>query len=114
MTKYKRWYDYDPTLLEVIELMRFYQDELREQAKIFLDKIEKQAGADTVNRFYETVRPKDGGNRRYDKDPVISKAVELLRVVPINVQKSVSENFIKSLEEMGISREEIKKSLEKS
>ena len=114
MTKYKRWYDYDPTLLEVIELMRFYQDELREQAKIFLDKIEKQAGADTVNRFYETVRPKDGGNRWYDKDPVISKAVELLRVVPINVQKSVSENFIKSLEEMGISREEIKKSLEKS
>ena len=56
MTKYKRWYDYDPMLLEVIEMLRFYQDELREQAKIFLEKVEKQAGADTVNRFYETVK----------------------------------------------------------
>ena len=39
MTKYKRWYDYDPMLLEVIEMLRFYQDELREQAKIFLEKV---------------------------------------------------------------------------
>jgi len=113
MTKYKRWYDYDPMLLEVIEMLRYYQDELREQAKIFLEKVEKQAGVDTVNRFYETVRPKNGGNRWYDKDPVISKAVELLRVVPVNVQKSVSEHFIKSLEEIGITKEEIKKSLDK-
>ena len=113
MTKYKRWYDYDPMLLEVIEMLRYYQDELREQAKIFLEKVEKQAGADTVNRFYETVRPKNGGNRWYDKDPVISKAVELLRVVPVNVQKSVSEHFIKSLEEIGITKEDIKKSIDK-
>ena len=102
MTKYKRWYDYDPTLLEVIELMRFYQDELREQAKIFLEKIEKQAGAETVNRFYETVRPKDGGNRWYDKDPVISRTVELLRVVPPDVQKATAQSFLKALEDMGV------------
>ena len=114
MTKYKRWYDYDPMLLEVIDMLRYYQDELREQAKIFLEKVEKQAGVDTVNRFYEAVKPKDGGNRWYDKDPIISKAIELLRVVPINVQKSVSENFIKSLEEIGITKEEIKKSLDKN
>ena len=38
MTKFKRWYDYDPMLLEVIEMLRYYQDELREQAKIFLEK----------------------------------------------------------------------------
>ena len=111
MKKYKRWYDYDPMLLEVIEMLRYYQDELREQAKIFLDKVEKQAGTETVNRFYETVRPKNGGNRWYDKDPIISKAVELLRVVPLNVQKSVSEHFIKSLEEIGITKEDIKKNL---
>ena len=41
---YKRWYDYDPMLLEVIEMLRYYQDELKEQAKIFLEKVEKQAG----------------------------------------------------------------------
>ena len=111
--KYKRWYDYDPLLLEVIEMLRYYQDELREQAKIFLEKVEKQAGKDTVNKFYETVRPKDGGHRWYDKDPVISKAIELLRVVPVNVQKEVSEHFLSSLEKMGITKEEIQKTISK-
>ena len=108
MTKFKRWYDYDPMLLEVIEMLRYYPDELREQAKIFLEKVENQAGKDVIDRFYETVRPKDGGKRWYDKDPVISKAVELLRVVPVNVQKNVSEHFLKSLEAMGITKEDIK------
>ena len=112
-TKYKRWYDYDPLLLEVIEMLRYYQDELREQAKIFLEKVEKQAGKDTVEKFYETVRPKDGGHRWYDKDPVISKAIELLRVVPVNVQKEVSEHFLSSLEKMGITKEEIEKTISK-
>ena len=112
-TKYKRWYDYDPLLLEVIEMLRYYQDELREQAKIFLEKVEKQAGKDTVDKFYETVRPKDGGHRWYDKDPIISKAIELLRVVPVNVQKEVSEHFLSSLEKMGITKEEIQKTISK-
>ena len=112
-TKYKRWYDYDPLLLEVIEMLRYYQDELREQAKVFLEKVEKQAGKDTVDKFYETVRPKDGGHRWYDKDPVISKAIELLRVVPVNVQKEVSEHFLSSLEKMGITKEEIQKTISK-
>ena len=39
---YKRWYDHDPLLLEVIELLRNYQTELRAQAEIFLQKIEKK------------------------------------------------------------------------
>ncbi len=46
------------------------------------------------------------GNRWYDKDPVISKTIELLRVVPPEVQKSAAENFIKSLEDLGIDRKE--------
>ena len=44
------------------------------------------------------------GNRWYDKDPVISKTVELLRVVPPEIQKAAAENFIKSLEDMGVDR----------
>ena len=39
---YKRWYDHDPLLLEVIELLRNYQTELRAQAEIFLQKIEEK------------------------------------------------------------------------
>ena len=107
MKEYKRWYDYDPTLMEVIELLRYYPNELHSQAVIFLEKITAQAGEETVERFYSMVKPKDGGHRWYDKDPVISKSVELLRVVPVNVQKEVAQNFINALNEMGISKEQI-------
>ena len=42
--------------------------------------------------------------RWYDKDPVISKTVELLRVVPPDVQKATAQNFLNALEAMGIKR----------
>ena len=44
--------------------------------------------------------------RWYDKDPVISKTVELLRVVPAQVQHMAAENFIKALQDNGIIVEE--------
>ena len=98
---YKRWYDHDPLLLEVIELLRNYQTELRAQAEIFLQKIEEKVSKETIDKFYEMVRPANG-NRWYDKDPVISKTVELLRVVPPEVQKAAAEHFLKTLKELGI------------
>ena len=103
-SKYKRWYDHDPVLIEVIDLLKNYQDELRAQAEIFLEKIEEKVSKDTINRFYEMVRPVNA-NRWYDKDPVISKTVELLRVVPPEIQKTASEHFLKTLDELGIERE---------
>ena len=99
--KYKRWYDYDPTLLEVIELLRNYQTELHSQAEIFLKKVEEQVSKEAVDRFYEMVKPFKG-NRWYDKDPVISKTVELLRVIPQNVQKQAAVNFVTYLKENGV------------
>lgn len=101
---YKRWYDYDPLLLEVIELLRNYQDELKSQAEIFLEKIEEKVGRETVARFYDLVKPPQQ-NRWYDKDPTLSKVIELLRIVPPETQKKAAENFIKALEELGLSRE---------
>jgi cell division protein FtsI/penicillin-binding protein 2 len=98
---YKRWYDYDPTLLSVINLLRDYQDELHSQATYFLEKVEEQVSKEAIERFYEMVKPING-KRWYDKDPVISKTVELLRVVPVEIQKQAAENFIKTLEEKGI------------
>ena len=44
---YKRWYDHDPLLLEVIELLKNYQNELRAQAEIFLEKIEQKVSKET-------------------------------------------------------------------
>ena len=75
---YKRWYDHDPKLLEVIELLKNYQDELREHAVVFLDKLEQKVSKDALDRFYDLVKPVNGA-RWYDKDPIISKTVEILR-----------------------------------
>jgi len=98
---YRRWYDYDPVLLEVINLLQNYQTELKSQAEIFLQEIEKKVSKEAVDKFYEMVKPKIG-NRWYDKDPVISRTVELLRVIPPDVQKAAAISFLKALEDAGI------------
>lgn len=101
---YKRWYDHDPLLLEVVELLRNYQDELKAQAENFLVKIEEKVSKDAIEKFYELVKPVNG-NRWYDNDPVISRTVELLRVVPPNIQRACAEHFINTLKEIGIEYE---------
>ena len=100
---YKRWYDLDPVLSEVINLLQNYQTELRAQAEIFLAEIEKKVSKEAIDKFYELARPQVC-NRWYDKDPVISKTVELLRVVPPDVQKATAQNFLNALGAMGIKR----------
>ena len=102
---YKRWYDHDPLLLEVIELLKNYQTELRAQAEIFLQKIEEKVSKETIDKFYAMVKPVNANNRWYDKDPVISKTVEILRFVPPEAQKICAQNFIRTLKEMGIEYE---------
>ncbi|HSA07700.1 MAG TPA: hypothetical protein P5556_11040 [Candidatus Gastranaerophilales bacterium] len=109
--KYKRWYDHDPLLVEVMDLLRNFKDDLRDQAEIFLIKIENQVGKDAIESFYEKVKPANG-NRWYDYDPVLSRAVELLRIVPQDIQRKASENFLKSLKDQGISVDIIKNSVE--
>ena len=104
--KFKRWYDHDPLLLKVINLLKDYQDDLHEQAQIFLDSVEEKVSKEAVEKFYELVRPLDGGSRWYDKDPIISRTVELLRVVPQNVQNTVSKMFIETLKSNGINVDE--------
>lgn len=98
---YKRWYDHDPVLMEVVELLRNYQDELKAQAEVFLQKIEEKVSKDAIEKFYELVKPVNG-NRWYDHDPIISRTVELLRVVPPDIQRSCAERFIVALNESGI------------
>ena len=105
MAEYKRWYDHDPVLLEVINLLKDYQDELHAQAELFLKKIEEKVSKQTVDLFYEKVKPING-KRWYDKDPVISKTVELLRIVPPDMQKQAATNFLKTLEDMGVAIDE--------
>ena len=85
--------------------MRNYQTELRAQAEIFLQKIEEKVSKETIDKFYAMVKPVNANNRWYDKDPVISKTVEILRIVPPEAQRLCAQNFIKTLKEMGIEYE---------
>ena len=102
MQEYKRWYDHDPLLLKVINLLKDYQDELKEQAELFLSSIEEKVSKEAIDKFYQLVKPINGGSRWYDKDPVISKTVELLRVVPLDVQHQAAQTFIETLLRNGI------------
>ncbi|MEW5818914.1 MAG: hypothetical protein AB1782_01870 [Cyanobacteriota bacterium] len=102
---HKRWYDHDPLLLEVIDMLRFFQEELKLQAEVFLEKIEKQVDPKLVEKFYNTVKPFEGGTRWYDKDPLLSKTIELLRVVPPEAQRKAAAGFLDAMEQMGITPE---------
>ena len=72
-----------------------------ELAKIDDTSISKE----TIDKFYAMVKPVNANNRWYDKDPVISKTVEILRIVPPEAQKICAQNFIRTLKEMGIEYE---------
>ncbi|MDO5436595.1 MAG: hypothetical protein Q4F80_00145 [bacterium] len=100
--KYKRWYDYDPLLLQVVELLREYPEELKAQAEVFLQKVEERVSKDAIDRFYSIVKPMIKGNRWYDKDPVLSLTIELLRVVPRDIQRQAANNFIQILQTHGV------------
>lgn len=105
---FRRWYDQDPLLAEVLELLRSYPSDVRAQAEIFLKKIEEQIGKETLDKFYEMSKPHKTGNRWYDHDPVVSRAVELLRVVPPPVQRQAALKFMESMKKQGISPELLK------
>ena len=62
---------------------------------------EASDGNEALDRFYDLVKPVNGA-RWYDKDPIISKTVEILRVVPPEVQYACAERFIGALRSMGI------------
>ena len=94
--KYKRWYDHDPILLQVLNMLRDYQPELKAQAEIFLLKIEEKVSKETINKFYEMVKPANG-NRWYDQDPVMLKSIELLRVAPPHVQRVAAKKLLSTL-----------------
>lgn len=108
MSDTRRWYDQDPLLAEVLELLRSYETDVKAQAEVFLQKIEAQIGKEALEKFYEMSRPEKTGNRWYDHDPVVSRAVELLRVVPPAVQRQAAERFMEAMKKQGLSPELLK------
>ena len=100
--KARRWYDHDPVLLEVLDLLRDFPDDVRFQAQAFIRKIEAAVGPDTLQGYYDAL-PKKGirGNRWYDRDPIVFRAVELLRLVPPDNQREAATKFLEAMKRRG-------------
>ena len=95
----KRWYDRDPILKEALDLLRLSTDEQKEQAKDFMLKLQEDVAADVIERIYEIVTQYQGkGNRWYDNDPVMIKAVEMLRPADPKTQRVAALKLLLALE----------------
>jgi len=95
----KRWYDSDPILKEALDLLRLQPDETRTEAAAFMLKLQSQVAADVIERVYEIINTYQGkGNRWYDDDPMMIKAVELLRNAPANIQRVAALKLLLALE----------------
>lgn len=94
----RRWYDNDPNLSEAMELLSMSPDDSKDMAADFILKLQEVIASDIIEKVYQTVKKYQGkGNRWYDSDPVMIKAIELLRVAPLNVQKAAAKKLLKAL-----------------
>jgi len=95
----KRWYDKDPILKEALELLRLSTDEQKENAKDFMLKLQEDVAQDVIERIYEIVTQYQGkGNRWYDNDPVMIRAVEMLRQADPKTQRVAALKLLLALE----------------
>ena len=95
----KRWYDSDPILKEALELLRLQTDETKNEATEFMLKLQEQVAAEVIEHVYDIIHTYQGkGNRWYDNDPMMLKAVELLRNAPANLQRIAALKLLVALE----------------
>ena len=96
----KRWYDKDPILKEALELLRISTDEDKEHAKDFILQLQEQVAGEVIERIYDIVTQYSGkGNRWYDNDPVMLRAIELLRQADPKTQRKAALKLLLALEE---------------
>jgi len=97
--KGKRWYDKDPILKEALDLLRLSTDEQKEQAKDFMLQLQEDVAQNVLDRIYEMVTQYHGkGNRWYDNDPVMIRAVEMLRQADPKTQRVAALKLLLALE----------------
>ncbi len=103
--EYKRWYDKDPILKEALELLRLSSDDEKEAAKEFILKLQEDVAKDVIEHIYEIVTKYEGkGNRWYDNDPVMIRAIELLRNAEPKVQRKAALKLLLALEEKSFTK----------
>lgn len=96
---YRRWYDNDPILKEALELLKLQTDDKKNAAADFIISLQEQVAQDVIERIYEITKEFAGkGNRWYDADPVMLKAIELLRVAPAKTQRVAALKLLLAME----------------
>lgn len=105
----KRWYDRDPILKEALELLRLSPDTTKtEAAEFFMLQLQEQVAGEVIEHVYEIINTYQGkGNRWYDSDPMMLKAVELLRNAPPKVQRVAALKLLIALEQKSFEGVEI-------
>ena len=96
---FRRWYDSDPILKEALELLKLQTDDKKSTAADFIISLQEQVAQDVIERIYEiTQQFSRKGNRWYDSDPVMLKAIELLRVAPPQTQRIAALKLLLAME----------------
>lgn len=96
---YRRWYDNDPVLKEALELLQLQTDDTKNVAADFIISLQEQVAQDVIERIYEiTQKFAKKGNRWYDSDPVMLKAIELLRAAPPKTQRIAALKLLLAME----------------
>ena len=99
MTQQRRWYDNDNVLKEALELLQIQTDETQAMASEFLVDLQEQVAKDVIEHISELVSEySETGNRWHDKDPILLKAVELLRHAKPKMQRIAALKLLLALE----------------
>lgn len=97
----QRWYDKDPILKEALELLQLQPADKQAGAADFIIKLQEEAAKDVIERIYEMVQTYHGkGNRWYDNDPVLLKAMETLRLASPETQRIAAKKLLQNLADM--------------
>lgn len=105
----RRWYDKDPILKEALELLKLSAGDTKNSAAEFILQLQEQVAGEVIEHVYEIMQEYEGkGNRWYDQDPVIMKAMELLRVAPKKTQRKAALKLLLALEEQSFENLDLK------
>ena len=97
--EYRRWYDNDPILKEALELLKMQTDDTKSAAADFIISMQEQAAQEVIERIYQLTQEfSKKGNRWYDSDPVMLKAIEMLRMSSPKTQRIAALKLLLALE----------------
>lgn len=91
----RRWYDHDPVLTELMDLLHAFQADVEPHAQAFLVEVQRELNPYVIEQA-ETTRFREG-KRWYDQNPTLAVTVEVLRQLPPQQQRALALNFIERL-----------------